>query len=118
MEWEWEARTYAMSPLAYWTAVVLVVVLTALGVVLNAVILRKAGHHWLWSVLFLFPLAYVIGAWVFAWARWPRLAQAVVVDHPEGAAGEGGMGARGEGDRPIIAPDPNPRRSFGDRRRW
>lgn len=116
MEWEMEGQVGGLPPLVYWTTVVAVAVLTGLGLALNAVILRKAGYHWLWSLLFLFPLAYVIGAWVFAWGRWPNLARAVAVE-PPGAAGEGGIGGRRDGEPPIIAPDPNPRRSFGDRRR-
>lgn len=116
MEWEMEQGVAMMSPLAYWTTVAAVVALTVLGVALNALILRKAGYHWLWSLLFLFPLAYVIGAWVFAWGRWPRLDHAPLA-RPEGAAGEGGHGGRPDDQPPIIAPDPNPRRGFGDRRR-
>lgn len=58
-----------------WGMIVILAALTVLGVVLTALVLRKAGRSPLWSLLFLFPLAYVIGLWVFAFTRWPAVDQ-------------------------------------------
>lgn len=116
MEWEMEGKG-GYGPMVSWLDIVVVAVLAGLGVFLNAVILRKAGHSQFWAILFLFPALYLIGLWVFAFVRWPAEDHAPPVE-PEGAAGEGGIAGRSEGARPWGGPTPYDRRSFSNRRRW
>lgn len=49
------------------------VLVVALGVWFSARILQRAGLSPWWSLLFLFPMLYFIGLWVFAFMRWPRI---------------------------------------------
>lgn len=42
-------------------------------IVLAGWALARAGRSPLWSLLLLVPPAAVVGIWVFAYARWPRL---------------------------------------------
>lgn len=67
---DWQGPGYG----AYWGwgTIVILAALTVLGVALTALVLKKAGRSPFWSLLFVFPLAYVIGLWVFAFTRWPN----------------------------------------------
>ncbi len=66
---------------AYWTAWwdmpwwwgALSLLIVVLGVWFSGRVLQKAGHSPWWSLLFLVPMLYLIGLWVFALVRWPRI---------------------------------------------
>ncbi len=82
MQWEWQTEVVPLSPVAYWALVAAAVVGVVVFLVLNAVILRKAGHSGWWSLVALFPLLYVVGVWIFAWSQWPRTALTAVPPDP------------------------------------
>lgn len=106
---DWQGPTTAPGAYWGWGIAVLVIALTALGVAFNVIVLRKAGRNPFWSLLFLFPLAYLIGLWVFAFTRWPNA--------DRGPEIEPMIGRHDDDPPPQIGPAPNARRSFSDRRR-
>ncbi|WP_142850607.1 DUF805 domain-containing protein [Telmatospirillum sp. J64-1] len=55
-----------------WFPAIFGFVFLVLAVWANIQILRKAGRSAWWALLMLFPLAYFIGVWIFAFSRWPR----------------------------------------------
>ncbi len=86
----------AMVAVAWWyyVGVILVVVL---GVWLSAAVLRKAGHSPWWSLLFLVPIIYLFGMWIFAFARWPRIDR-ISVTAPSDYEGGWNVPPRGQDD--------------------
>ena len=56
-----------------WWSAFLTLLLVALLIWMNVLVLQKAGHSPWWAALVLFPFFYLIGLWVFAFARWPRV---------------------------------------------
>lgn len=58
------------SPL-HW---IIVLIVMAILLVPAAVILRRTGHSPAWAILALFPGVSLIALWIFAFARWPALA--------------------------------------------
>lgn len=61
---------FAWAP---WWYYLLLVAVTALGLWCTAVVLTKAGFAPWWALLFLAPMLYLIGMWLFAFVRWPRM---------------------------------------------
>jgi hypothetical protein len=62
--------TWMLMP--WWYALVLWLLL-ALGLWMTARVLIRAGYAPWWALLLLVPLFYIIGIWIFAFARWPRI---------------------------------------------
>jgi uncharacterized membrane protein YhaH (DUF805 family) len=54
-------------------AYALVWIVTLAGVVPVAVILQRIGRSPWWALLFAVPVVNVIGLWMLAFARWPKL---------------------------------------------
>lgn len=108
-------------PMMSWWYVVAVILTSVLGVWLSALVLRKAGHSPWWALLFLVPFLYLIGMWVFAFARWPRLDR-VRVTPPSDYEGGWNIPDRPAGrtedePKPSIQPDPHTGRSWDNDRR-
>jgi hypothetical protein len=59
---------YVFEGTLYW---VVSLIIAAVGVWASAVVLKRAGYPQWWALLFLVPVAYLIGLWAFAYARWP-----------------------------------------------
>lgn len=109
-----------MEPAAPWLTLMLLAAYAAFGLWLNVRVLRKAGLSPWWSILFLFPVFWVVGVWIFAFVRWPRL-QPNLAGHPAGGAGEGQFTTAAKDQSrppPYVAPDPRSRHSWdNDRQR-
>ena len=58
----------------HWLIVFLVIALVVFVVWPAVRILHKAGYSGWWSLLMLVPFVNIIGIWLFAFAKWPRLA--------------------------------------------
>lgn len=56
-----------------WWYLLTTVLLLAVGLWLNAQVLRKAGFSVWWALLFVVPLLWIVGVWIFAFVRWPRI---------------------------------------------
>jgi hypothetical protein len=37
----------------------------------TALILRRLGHSWLWTLVWFVPVANIVGFWMIAFRRWP-----------------------------------------------
>lgn len=67
------ADYWAMWAVMPWWYALLVWLALAVGMWMTARILLKAGHSPWWALLLFVPLLYIVGLWVFAFARWPRI---------------------------------------------
>lgn len=81
-DWPAEMPFYHGAVIALW--VLALVAAAAVGVLLNAMVLRKAGFSPWWALLFLVPVFYIVGLWAFAFARWPQ--ERGEAEHVEGPA--------------------------------
>jgi hypothetical protein len=70
----------ALSPF-HWLILLAIVVVLVWPIV---IILKRMGFSGWWAALFFIPLGNVIGLWLLAKARWPRLdSQTVRLTSPE-----------------------------------
>lgn len=61
---------HAYSP-THW--LILAIVMAIFGIPV-AIVLKRAGYNPAWALLLIFPGAWPIGLWIFAFAKWPVLA--------------------------------------------
>ncbi len=110
------AMAWGATPWWYFAAIIIT---TILGVWLSATVLRKAGFSGWWSILFVVPIVYVVGMWIFAFVRWPRIDR-VRTTTPSDYEGGWNVEPRGRtDDQPdrTIAPDPRAGKSWDNDRR-
>lgn len=76
----------AWTTIPLWTWPVLWLVL-ALALWMTARILIKAGFAPWWALLLVVPVVYVVGLWLFAFLRWPRIDRIAVTPPSDYAGG-------------------------------
>lgn len=66
----YDYTSWTTAPWWFWPSAVAVL---ALGLWFNALILRKMGFSQWWALLYLVQPFYVVGLWLAAFSRWPRV---------------------------------------------
>lgn len=74
-------------PAMPWWSLLTMVLVMAAGLWMSARVLVKAGRSPWWALLLFAPLFYVVGIWVFAFTRWPRLDRVRVTPPSDYAGG-------------------------------
>jgi hypothetical protein len=71
MATSWDLRSLFSDPTSL--AVVGLFLLFWLAIVLLPFgkLLKRTGHHTLWSIVFIIPFVNIIALWIFAFKRWP-----------------------------------------------